>query len=367
MSFLSQFDTHIEYIEGEDNQVAKALSRTTSSILITTTSTTHASSPPRVTTRNSVSHTYMDPPPCSSDSSPALLHHCGVTSLQANPGRTSLPVIVRMCSRRSTTTVILVFGQHNASSRIGSSGQATKTSENGPAPIFPASLQKSRATSTPHSSVSLHPQHASNVDIVGPLPPSRDMRYLLTCVDRYTRWPEVIPLPDISAETTARAFLSGWVSKFGASHTIITERGSQFESDLWSRMLKFLGINRNRTTAYHPQDNGLVDSDVAPSQLVYAEILRLPGEIATPAVGDPDRYALHSSRRPSPTPALPPPRTPQSKSMHVPPALAASDYVFVRRDSRRTPLQCPYDGPFKVISRSAKHFLIDRDAKPDRF
>ncbi|XP_076065340.1 uncharacterized protein LOC143039344 [Oratosquilla oratoria] len=167
-------------------------------------------------------------------------------------------------------------------------------------------------------------------------------------------------------------------------------------------MLKFLGTNQNRTTAYHPQANGLVerfhrqlkeslktqqsscnwadalplvllsirntskvDSDVSPSQLVYAEN-RLPGEIATPAVGDPDRYALLQLIKETfaPPPPPPPPRTPQSKPVHVPPALAASDYVFVRRDSRRTPLQRPYDGPFKVISRSAKHFLIHRAPCP---
>ncbi|XP_076039501.1 uncharacterized protein LOC143024574 [Oratosquilla oratoria] len=62
---------------------------------------------------------------------------------------------------------------------------------------------------------------------------------------------------------------------------------------------------------------------VSPSQLVYAENLRLTGEIATPAVGDPDCYALlqlikevFANTRP------PPPRTPQSKPVHIPPALA---------------------------------------------
>ena len=42
-----------------------------------------------------------------------------------------------------------------------------------------------------------------HIDIVSPLPYSNSLKYLLTCVDQLTRWPEVIPLVDIQAETVA--------------------------------------------------------------------------------------------------------------------------------------------------------------------
>ena len=90
---------------------------------------------------------------------------------------------------------------------------------------------------------------AVHIDLVGPLPPSHGYQYLLTCVHRFTRWPEAFPLTDITAESVARAFVFGWIAQFGVPSTVITDRGRQFESNLWTQMNCLFGIHRQRTTA----------------------------------------------------------------------------------------------------------------------
>ena len=126
-----------------------------------------------------------------------------------------------------------------------------------------------RHTKSPISPISSNSDrfHTVHIDIVGPLLPASlptctyplPFRYLLTCIDRSTRWCEAIPLVDVTASSVAIAFMSGWISRFGVPLEVVTDRGSQFESELFANLSTLLGIHHMRTTSYHPQANGLVE------------------------------------------------------------------------------------------------------------
>ena len=48
-----------------------------------------------------------------------------------------------------------------------------------------------------------------------------------------------------------------------------------------------------------------------------------------------------------------------------PSRLKAIPVCFVCRDTQRTPLQCPYEGPFKVMQAGDKTFTIDRGGRKE--
>ncbi|VDP22585.1 unnamed protein product [Schistosoma margrebowiei] len=83
-----------------------------------------------------------------------------------------------------------------------------------------------------------------HLDLVGPLPDSNGYTYLLTCVERFTRCPEAVPIKEITAETVARTFVERWVANFGCTSTINTDREFQFESELFPRLTKLLEVTR---------------------------------------------------------------------------------------------------------------------------
>ena len=236
-----------------------------------------------------------------------------------------------------------------------------------------------------------------HLDIVGPLPPSRGYTYLLTCVDRFTRWPEAVPVSDATAETVARAFVSTCISRIGVLSTITMDRGRQFESSLWQQLMQMLGSKRIRTTACHPIANGLVERlhcqlkavlkanldptnwvDMLPmvllkirtclkqdlksstAELVYGTTLRLPGDFfqSNTAQLNPVTYVTRLSTAMQQLQPLKV-RQQSPRKSHVSEDLQTCTHVFVRHDAVKKSSRQPYDGPFKVIKRHDKHFTLD--------
>jgi hypothetical protein len=99
-----------------------------------------------------------------------------------------------------------------------------------------------------------------HVDITGPLPCSNNGNlYILVAVDRFTRYVEAWPMPDQQTKTVTMTFIRGFVCRHGIPLIVVSDRGSPFVSHLAMDLYKELGIKRIKTTAWHPQSNGLVE------------------------------------------------------------------------------------------------------------
>ena len=98
------------------------------------------------------------------------------------------------------------------------------------------------------------------MDFVGPLPcTERGNKYVLVVGDYFSKWAEAYPLPDQKGETVVRVLLSEFVCRYGIPTIIHSDQGRNFESNVMKGLCSMLGIEKSRTTAYHPQSDGLVE------------------------------------------------------------------------------------------------------------
>ena len=104
------------------------------------------------------------------------------------------------------------------------------------------------------------PWERVSVDITGPHPKSsRQNVFILTLVDHFSKWAEAIAIPNHTATTVVKALVVHVFSRFGMPIEILTDRGAEFESELFCQLLRWLEIDKLRTTAYKPSSNGVVE------------------------------------------------------------------------------------------------------------
>ena len=104
------------------------------------------------------------------------------------------------------------------------------------------------------------PFSSVSIDWTGLLPKTpTGNRFLLTVVDRFTKWCEAIPIPDTRAKTIARALLFHFFLQFGLPAELRSDNGRAFVSELWKEVMELLGIKHSRALEWHSEGQGAIE------------------------------------------------------------------------------------------------------------
>ena len=98
------------------------------------------------------------------------------------------------------------------------------------------------------------------IDLMGPFPESETgSKYVLVVVDSFSKWMEAYAVPNIEAKTIAEKLVLEFISRFGVPYQIKSDRGRQFDCELFREMCSMLDVDHKMSTSFHPQGNSRVE------------------------------------------------------------------------------------------------------------
>ena len=144
------------------------------------------------------------------------------------------------------------------------------------------------------------PFEVTHLDITGPYPTTpRGNRYLLTFIDKFTKYAEAYPIKEQSAEACARVYASQIITRHGTGSKLITDQGSAFMSAFFSETCKILGIRKVHTSSYHPQSNSSVERlhrSLHTGLAHYVDATHTNWDLLIPFFNGIPRYSQHDYR-----------------------------------------------------------------------
>ena len=77
--------------------------------------------------------------------------------------------------------------------------------------------------------------------------------------DHFTRYAIAVPTRNMSAKTTASAFLNEFVAHYGYPSRLHSDQGAQFEGQIIRELCNLVAMTKSHTTPYHPAGNELTE------------------------------------------------------------------------------------------------------------
>lgn len=104
--------------------------------------------------------------------------------------------------------------------------------------------------------IAFQPLECLAIDFVKLDPGQGKCEDVLVMTDSFTKWAMAVPCRDQTSVRVAKALYDNWFVHYGIPTRIHSDQGRNFESKLVKEFCALYGVEKSRTTPYHPQGNG---------------------------------------------------------------------------------------------------------------
>ena len=111
-------------------------------------------------------------------------------------------------------------------------------------------------TASLHNIEATQPLELIHLEYLQIEPSKGNIENVLIVTDHFTRYAQAYPSKTQTALATAKLLWNNFIIHCGFPNKIISDQGRNFESELLANLCEVAGVQKLRTTPYHPQTNG---------------------------------------------------------------------------------------------------------------
>ncbi|GBG64356.1 hypothetical protein CBR_g41556 [Chara braunii] len=102
------------------------------------------------------------------------------------------------------------------------------------------------------------PGHSVSMDFMDTLVTSKSgKRHIFVIIDRFTKYTRLVAMPETARiDHVLKLFMDNWVGDFGLPKSIVSDKDVRFTSELWKKTAEQMGSQLQMTSGNHPEANG---------------------------------------------------------------------------------------------------------------
>jgi transposase InsO family protein len=105
------------------------------------------------------------------------------------------------------------------------------------------------------SRVSSKPAEFCAIDLYGPLPTGRGVRYILVCFEVFTKYVKLYPIKTATTKSCLNKLVNHYFVKVVKPQVVLSDNGTQFQSPLWKGDVQKHGVEVRYSAIRHAQSN----------------------------------------------------------------------------------------------------------------